>query len=116
MSSFDATIDRPGDAEMAPVHQWVEEIGTRLEGWSHSVKHISTEEWARLRAAVAGTFAKKRVEGILRDVMSRVGMRAKESELDAMVDELRMRVLDYRQGLTIENYADHWVEPPTIRV
>ncbi|MEM7261749.1 MAG: hypothetical protein AAF488_07130, partial [Planctomycetota bacterium] len=106
MSSADITIEGEGStSELAPVQEWVAEMGQRLDCWSKSAKAISAEEWSKLRGVMAGTFAKSRVEGVLRDVLSRVGIRAKDEELDAMVEELRRRVLSYRAGETIESYA-----------
>ncbi len=113
MTSFESTLP-PRDQELAPVQQWIDELGHRIDGWSKSVKAISADELGKLRTAMAGTFAKTRVEGVLRDVLSRVGLRAKDDEMAEMVEELRSRILCYREGLTIESYAEYFVTPPKI--
>ncbi len=105
--------------DMAPVVQWLEEIRDRLEGWSKGIRSASVEEWNRFHTAVTSSLSLRRVEGVLREFLAHIGLTARVSQDEvthAWIHELRIRVIYYREGLTIESYSNHLVEPPAIQL
>ncbi len=108
---------RPND--MAPVIQWLEEVRGRLDSWSRGVRSSSADEWNRFHAAVTSAISIRRVEKVLREFLARIGLSAKVSTEDvahAWIHDLRMRVIYYREGETIETYPNHLVAPPMIKL
>lgn len=104
--------------DFAPLQDWFHDLRARFEGWSRSVKETSVQEWAGLQRTVSKALSTQRVEQVLRDFLTRVGVRS--AELDDTVEQvmidLRHRIITFRKGETIEHYQEYLVTPPQIQL
>ncbi len=115
MSSLDGSIPiRPAD--LTPVTQWLGELRARLMDWSHDVKNVSQDEWTKLQTSVKVAFSTDRVEEVLKDFLLRIGVSAHSEAAESFSLELKSRILSYREGATIESYANYLSEPPKIKL
>ena len=106
---------RPSD--LSPVSDWLAEVRGRLEEWGRGMRHVSTEEWRRFQTSVKSAISTQRVEGVLNDFLTRIGVRSeREAIVEGLTEQLRSRVLHFRQGKTIEDYQNFLSVPPRIEV
>ena len=107
---------RPTD--MVPVLQWLDEVRGRVDGWSKGVRAASAEEWKKFHKAITQAISVTRVEGVLRDFLGRIGMssKTKSNLAEEMVLALRMSIIHYREGETIESYQNFLTDPPNVRL
>ncbi len=103
-------------ADLTPVTHWLGELRARVVEWSRGVKDISQDEWNRLQNSVKGAVSTQRVEQVLKDFLTRIGVPAHTEMTDSLTLDLKVRVLSYRQGVTIESYPDFLSEPPQIKL
>ena len=104
---------RPSDR--VPVGEWLDDLRSRLDVWTQGVRSISGEEWQRLHGAVARAVSPDRVQGVLRDFLVRFGLRTDSKDLaDEELLALRIRIITFRRGQTIEDYPEHVFPPPLI--
>ena len=104
---------RPSD--LAPVNDWLTELRGRVTRWSDEVRSVSSEEWQRLNATVKSAVSTQRVEQVLKDFLTRIGVKSHSEEiLRGLSAELRSQVVAYRHGQTIEHYANFLSKPPRV--
>ena len=90
-----------------------------LDNWSNAVRSTSADEWNRFHTAVTSAISIRRVEKVLGEFLARIGLSAKVSSEDVAhvwIHNLRIRIIYYREGETIEAYQHHLVAPPMIEI
>ena len=106
-------------SDLAPVASWLAELRGRVEQWSQGVRAVSSDEWSRLQTSVKGALSTRRVEQVLRDFLHKIGVPARGNTIDSIEDlsiDLKARIISYREGQTIESYAEYVSPPPTIEL
>lgn len=106
---------RPTD--LTPIRDWLSDLRVRVDGWSQQIKVHSAAEWTQLHATLAKALSTHRVEQVLRDFLSRVGIRSRETDaaLEAALCDLRHRIIAYRRLDTIESYERFLAPPPNLK-
>ena len=105
---------RPTD--YAPIHNWLEELRNRVEGWSQAVKGCSAVDWQRLKKAVSGAISTNRVEQVVSEFLGKIGVRGRKVELEDLYSDLTRRVVAHRREVSIENYPQFLSSPPRIHL